>query len=60
MLYCDDIEEEPWLTLATWAEDHMQGTRITANYPCNNMVRVSKFSLKEMSAMGMQVTGWEF
>lgn len=57
MLECVHEEEAPWLTLATWVKDHMQGTRIRVDHPYNYKVPVSKSSLNKMSAMGMQVTG---
>ena len=58
MLDCEYEEEEaPWLTLATWVKDHMQGTKIRVAHPYNYRVPVSQSSLNKMSAMGMQVTG---
>lgn len=58
MLDCEYEEEEaPWLTLATWVKDHMQGTRIRVDHPYNYRVPVSQSSLNKMSAMGMQVPG---
>ena len=50
----------PWLRLATWLKDHMQGTRIRVDHPYNYGVPVSQSCLNKMSVMGMQVIGYEF
>ena len=59
----EEEEEAPWLRLAAWLKDHMQGTRIRVDHPYNIWdnydslnpgVPVSQSSLDKMSVMGMQ------